>query len=194
MSHSLGASLTRHPVIATLYGLEQIERFIDSAAETAIVANVELSKLQAVVELLMKAGKGLIINIDSCDGLSQDKGGVDYLCDIGVTSLVSTRVATIQRANRAGLSTLQKVFVTDRSTWPRSVKALQQSSPDYVQLMPAPMLAHIGPRERKALPPIVASGFVCNQDDARAALRLDAVAVSTSNSELWGIAAAQLTL
>jgi hypothetical protein len=59
MSHSLGASLTRHPVIATLYGLEQIERFIDSAAETAIVANVELSKLQAVVELLMKAGKGL---------------------------------------------------------------------------------------------------------------------------------------
>ncbi len=71
--------------------------------------------------------------------------------DIGVTSLVSTRVATIQRANRAGMVTMQKVFVTDRSTWPRSVKALEQSDPNLVQLMPAPMLSHLPEADRKAL-------------------------------------------
>lgn len=185
MDKSLGARLARHPVIATLYGAEQADSFIDSAAEVGIVANVDLRRLQAVVVALTRAGKFVIVNIDSCDGLSQDKGGVEYLADIGVASVVSTRVATIQRANRAGLITMQKVFVTDRSTWPRSVKAIEQSDPNLVQLMPAPMLAHLGEADRQALPPIVASGFVSHADDVRSARRHGAVAVSTSDAAFW---------
>ncbi|WP_322031313.1 glycerol-3-phosphate responsive antiterminator [Paraburkholderia sp. J76] len=187
MDMSLGARLQRHPVIATLYGVEQFDDFLKSAAEVAIVANVDLRMLHKVVAALTKAGKYVIVNIDSCDGLSQDKGGVEYLADIGVTSLVSTRVATIQRGNRAGLITIQKVFVTDRSTWPRSVKALEQSDPNIVQLMPAPMLARISAQDRKALPPVVASGFVCNEADARDALERGALAVSTSDAGLWNM-------
>ncbi|WP_321949938.1 glycerol-3-phosphate responsive antiterminator [Burkholderia cenocepacia] len=185
MDKSLGARLARHPVIATLYGVEQADSFVDSAAEVGIVANVDLRRLQAVVAALARAGKFVIVNIDSCDGLSQDKGGVEYLADIGVASVVSTRVATIQRANRAGLITMQKVFVTDRSTWPRSVKAIEQSDPNLVQLMPAPMLAHLSEADRQALPPIVASGFVGNADDVLSARRHGAVAVSTSDSAWW---------
>ncbi len=187
MDMSLGGRLTRHPVIATIYGVEQIDEFIDSAAEVGIVANVDLRKLHRVAAALTKAGKYVIVNIDSCDGLSQDKGGVEYLADIGVTSLVSTRVATIQRGNRAGLVTMQKVFVTDRSTWPRSLNALQQSDPNLVQLMPAAMLARLSQQDRKALPPIVASGFVCNEADAREALKHGALAISTSDSTMWNM-------
>ncbi|MBB1626566.1 glycerol-3-phosphate responsive antiterminator [Achromobacter sp. UMC71] len=187
MDRSLGACLARHPVIATLYGPEQINAFVGSAAEIGIVANVELRKLAPVIAALNRAGKYVIVNIDSCEGLSQDKGGVEYLADIGVASLVSTRVATIQRANRAGMVTMQKVFVTDRSTWPRSVKALEQSDPNLVQIMPAPMLGHMASPDLKALPPIVASGFVCNQADVAAALRHGAVAVSTSDAVLWSV-------
>lgn len=192
MDRSLGARLTRHPVIGTLYGVDQIDAIFESVAEVCIVANVELRKLQPVIATLANAGKYVIVNIDSCEGLSQDKGGVEYLADIGVTSLVSTRVATIQRANRAGMVTMQKVFVTDRSTWPRSVKALEQSDPNLVQLMPAPMLSHLPEADRRALPPIVTSGFVCNRDDIRSALAHGAVAVSTSDRKLWNLEARAL--
>ena len=187
MDRSLGARLARHPIIATLYGAEQIDAFVDSTTEIAIVANVELRKLHAVVATITRADKIAIVNIDSCEGISPDKGGVEYLAEIGATSLVSTRVATIQRANRAGLLTMQKVFVTDRSTWPRSVKALEQSDPNLVQLMPAPMLPHISAKERNALPPIVASGFVVTPNDVRSALAAGAVAVSTSDAAMWSL-------
>jgi glycerol uptake operon antiterminator len=187
MDKSLGARLTRHPVIATLYGADQVDAFIKSAAEVCIVANVELRKLSPVIVTLGKAGKFVIFNIDSCEGLSQDKGAVDYLADIGVEGLVSTRVATIQRANRSGMMTMQKVFVTDRSTWPRSVKALEQSNPNLVQIMPAPMLSHLLLQDRQALPPIVTSGFVCNAGDVNSALEHGALAVSTSDSDLWNM-------
>lgn len=193
MDRSLGARLARHPIIATLYGAEQIDAFVDSATEIAIVANVELRKLHAVVATITRADKIAIVNIDSCEGISPDKGGVEYLAEIGATSLVSTRVATIQRANRAGLLTMQKVFVTDRSTWPRSVKALEQSDPNLVQLMPAPMLSHIAIKERNALPPIVASGFVVTQNDVRSALAAGAVAVSTSDTAMWSLDVKALT-
>ncbi len=184
---SFGACLARHPVIATLYGIEQINAFVGCAAEIGIVANVELRKLAGVIATLNRAGKFAIVNIDSCEGLSQDKGGIDYLTDIGVASLVSTRVATIQRANRAGMVTMQKVFVTDRSTWPRSVKALEQSDPNLVQLMPALMLTHMSEQDRKAMPPIIASGFVCNQTDITTAMAQGAVGVSTSDFYLWNL-------
>jgi len=192
MDRSLGARLARHPIIATLYGTEQIDAFLDSPSEIAIVANVELRKLHAVVGIITRADKIVIVNIDSCEGISPDKGGVEYLAEIGATSLVSTRVATIQRANRAGLMTIQKVFVTDRSTWPRSVKAVEQSDPNLVQLMPAPMLPHIAIKERNALPPIIASGFVSTQNDVRGALAAGAVAVSTSDAVIWSLDTKQL--
>lgn len=69
---------------------------------------------------------------------------------------------------------MQNVFVTDRSSWPRSVKAFEQSDPNLVQLMPAPMLSHRSAQDRTALPPIVTP-----------ALKNGAIAVSTSDSGLW---------
>lgn len=192
MDKSLAVRLTRHPVIATLYGAELIDDFIASEAEISIVANFELRRLQSVIKSLTDAKKYPIVNIDSCDGLSQDKGGVDYLAEIGAKGLVSTRVATVQRAKKAGLVSIQKVFVTDRSTFPRSVSALEQSEPNLVQLMPAPMLPHIPAQYRKAMPPIVASGFVCGREDALSAISNGAIAVSTSDKKLWKLSGQSL--
>ncbi|MGX1788913.1 glycerol-3-phosphate responsive antiterminator [Bosea sp. NPDC055332] len=192
MDKSFAVQLARHPVIATVYGAEPIEAFIASRATIAIVANIELRKLQRVIQTLEKAGKYAILNIDSCDGLSQDKGGVDYLVDIGVKSIVSTRVATIQRAKRADLVTIQKIFVTDRSTLPRSIHALAESKPHLAQLMPAPILPFVNAQLRKAMPPIVASGFVCTRELAIAAIGHGAVAVSTSDKLLWDLDAKEL--
>ena len=154
MDRSLGARLARHPIIATLYGAEQIDSFVDSASEIAIVANVELRRLQAVVAAVTRADKVAIVNIDSCEGISPDKAGVEYLAEIGATA-------------KGGVN---RQTLTD---------------PNLVQLMPAPMLSHITLKERSALPPIVASGFVSTANDVRSALAAGAVAVSTSDSAMW---------
>jgi glycerol uptake operon antiterminator len=192
MDKSLAVRLTRHPVMATLYGAELVDDFIGSEAEISIVANIELRRLQSVIKSLVDANKYPIVNIDSCDGLSQDKGGVDYLVEIGAKGLVSTRVATVQRAKKSGLVSIQKVFVTDRSNFPRSVAALEQSEPNLVQLMPAPMLSHVPALHRKAMPPILASGFVCDRSDIVNALKNGAVAVSTSDKKLWRLSGQSL--
>lgn len=187
MIKNLGVLLARHPIIMAIYGIEQLKTALSSKAEVCIIANIDLIKLQPVIELLSKAGKYVIVNIDSCNGLSQDKGGIDYVAETGAMGLLSTRLQTVQRAKKCGLITMQKIFVTDRSTWLRSLKAVEQSEPDYVQLMPAQMLPLLPQADRNVLPPIVASGFVCNEEHARTALLHGAIAVSSSDSALWDV-------
>ena len=187
MIKNLGVLLARQPVIMAIYGIEQLKTALSSKAEVCIIANIDLIKLQPVIELLSKAGKYVIVNIDSCNGLSQDKGGIDYVAETGAMGLLSTRLQTVQRAKKCGLITMQKIFVTDRSTWLRSLKAVEQSEPDYVQLMPAQMLPLLPQADRNVLPPIVTSGFVCNEEHARTALLHGAIAVSSSDSALWDV-------
>ncbi|MFL3517545.1 glycerol-3-phosphate responsive antiterminator [Citrobacter cronae] len=187
MIKNLGVLLARQPVIMAIYGIEQLKTALSSTAEVCIIANIDLIKLQPVIELLSKAGKYVIVNIDSCNGLSQDKSGIDYVAETGAMGLLSTRLQTVQRAKKCGLITMQKIFVTDRSTWLRSLKAVEQSEPDYVQLMPAQMLPLLPQADRNVLPPIVASGFVCNEEHARTALLHGAIAVSSSDSALWDV-------
>ncbi|MEB2419303.1 glycerol-3-phosphate responsive antiterminator [Citrobacter sp. R-1.5.2] len=187
MIKNLGVLLARQPVIMAIYGIEQLKTALSSKAEVCIIANIDLIKLHPVIELLSKAGKYVIVNIDSCNGLSQDKGGIDYVAETGAMGLLSTRLQTVQRAKKCGLVTMQKIFVTDRSTWLRSLKAVEQSEPDYVQLMPAQMLPLLPQADRNVLPPIVASGFVCNEEHAQTALLHGAIAVSSSDSALWDI-------
>ena len=187
MIKNLGVLLARQPVIMAIYGIEQLKTALSSKAEVCIIANIDLIKLHPVIELLSKAGKYVIVNIDSCNGLSQDKGGIDYVAETGAMGLLSTRLQTVQRAKKCGLVTMQKIFVTDRSTWLRSLKAVEQSEPDYVQLMPAQMLPLLSQADRNVLPPIVASVFVCNEEHAQTALRHGAIAVSSSDSALWDV-------
>lgn len=187
MIKNLGTQLACHPMIMAIYGIDQLKVALTSRAQVCIIANIDLIKLQPVITLLAKADKYVIVNIDSCNGLSQDKGGIDYIAETGAMGLLSTRLQTVQRAKKSGLVTMQKIFVTDRSTWLRSLHALEQSEPDYVQLMPAPMLAMLPQADRQRLPPIVASGFVSNKAQIRAALASGATAVSSSDSALWNL-------
>lgn len=190
LDRTIGERLVRSPVIAALYGTENLQAFLKSKAEICIVANIALRHVAGVLQELKKRNKLIVLNIDSCEGLSQDKEAIEFLAEIGISVLLSTRVQTLQKAKQCGLLTMQKVFVTDRSTWPRSLKAISLTAPNLVQIMPSPMLAYLSEDDKKRLPPIVASGFICNQNDITKNMAQGAVAVSSSDARLWDYAGA----
>ncbi|CAM1652223.1 Glycerol uptake operon antiterminator [Bartonella apis] len=182
---SLLKKLERHPVMATLYGTEQLPVFLRSEAEVAILANIPLRQLTGIIDRLVDADKLIIVNIDSCEGLSPDRAAIEFLEDLGAAGIVSTRVPTMQQAVQTKMVAIQKVFITDRSTLPRSVRAISQSRADFVQIMPAPMLAYLKAKYFKAVAHIIASGFVCEKKDVVNALARGAIGVSSSDSSLW---------
>lgn len=189
--HDLDLRLTRNPVIASVFGVEAIPGFIASGCQVCILANVALHELAGLLEALSDAGKYTFVNLDACSGLGHDRGGVEYLKQIGAEGIISTKTALIQRANTLGMVTMQKVFVTDRSNLPRNTMAIEQSKPHLVQVMPWPVISHLAEGERRSLAPFIAAGFIRTGADVARALREGAKGVSTSDTDLWDVAVRQ---
>ncbi|WP_158228294.1 glycerol-3-phosphate responsive antiterminator [Pseudonocardia sp. MH-G8] len=91
----------------------------------------------------------------------------------------------IQQGAALGLRTVRKVFLTDRSNLPRSSSSVASGGADLVQLMPWPVLAHVGSARLAPFGSFIAGGFVADCDSIEQAMDLGAVGVSTSDTELW---------
>lgn len=179
--------LEHSPVIGSLTTNTKFDDYLASESRVCVVANVAIRELPRVVAALESAAKFVFVNIDSCPGLGQDKGGIDYVQSLEVPGIVSTHLSLVQRANALGMVTIQKVFVTDRSNLPRSLRSVEISKPRMIELMPWPVIHFIQPAQLERLHPFIAAGFVRNPTDVVAALSLGAQAVGTSEHRLWAM-------
>ncbi|HWC24661.1 MAG TPA: glycerol-3-phosphate responsive antiterminator [Flexivirga sp.] len=173
------------PVIATLFGTHDLDTFLQAPTAFCFVANLPLVEVAPVVQQLQEAGSFPILNVDTVKGLSANPDGLNYLRSVGVMGIVSTHAAIVAKAANSGLLTLQKVFATDRSNLPRIRASIAQSRPHLVQLMPWPVVPRLRGEFLDAMPNFIVSGFVHDRADVDDALELGAVAVSTSQQDLW---------
>ncbi|GAA3725503.1 glycerol uptake operon antiterminator [Spinactinospora alkalitolerans] len=188
----LREAFEKSAVVASVVGRGPVSAFHASRAQIAVVASIELKDMADVVAELRDGGKFFFLNIDSCRGLAQDKGALEYLRSLRVPGVVSTRTALVERAKALGQATMQKVFVTDRSNLPRSVTSTAMSKPDLLELMPWPVVPRIEKGVRAELSPFVAAGFVQRRTDVSLALALGAKAAATSDQALWDAPAEEL--
>lgn len=182
---TLERTLRDNPVIGTLFGENDLEQFCSRPTRFSFVANLPLVRVAAVFERLSAAATLPLLNVDSVPGLTANADGLEYLKSVGVPGIVSTHTQVVSRAADLGLLSVQKVFVTDRSNLRRAAATVKSSHAHFVQLMPWPVVPHLSPEFLRALGPFIVSGFVNEEDDIRAALRLGALAVSSSQKELW---------
>ncbi|MFI6586452.1 glycerol-3-phosphate responsive antiterminator [Embleya sp. NPDC050493] len=187
MSSVLSSAFVDVPVIASIIGPQRLQNFLGAPAKVCILASIPVGQLPNIVQLLGKAGKTVFVNVDSCPGLAQDKGALEFLKAMGAHGMVSTRLSLMEKGRPLGLLTMQKVFVTDRSNMRRSTDAIARGGPDLVEIMPSPIVARMTPEAKRAMSPFVAAGFVETAEDAAAALALGAVAVATSDPRLWDL-------
>jgi len=193
LSSALTSVFAEVPVIASLIGPQRLQNFLGAPAAMCILASVPVGHLPRIVPLLGNAGKTVFVNVDSCPGLAQDKGALEFLKAIGAHGAVSTRLSLMEKGRPLGLLTMQKVFVTDRNNMRRSTDAIARGGPDLVEIMPSPIVARMTPEAKRAMSPFVAAGFIETAADAAAALAQGAVAVATSDPRLWDLRRDTLT-
>jgi glycerol uptake operon antiterminator len=187
MSSVLSSAFAEVPVIASIIGPQRLQNFLGAPASVCILASIPVGQLPRLVPLLGNAGKTKFVNVDSCPGLAQDKGALEFLKAMGAHGMVSTRLSLMEKGRPLGLLTMQKVFVTDRNNMRRSTDAIARGGPDLVEIMPSPIVARMTPEAKRAMSPFVAAGFIETAEDAATALALGAVAVATSDPRLWDL-------
>ncbi len=184
---SLEQTLRDNPVIGTLFGEDDLDHFEAQPTRFSFVANLPLARVGTIFDRLSKVKTLPLLNIDSVPGLTANSDGLEYLQGIRVPGIITTHTNAVSRAVDLGFLAVQKVFVTDRSNLRRAAATAKSSRAHFIQLMPWPVLPYLSPEFFHVLGPFIASGFVNSEDDITSALRLGAMAVTTSQTELWNL-------
>ena len=166
--------------------IKQFEQVVKSHFEYIVLLEVHISHLRSLKQEADRFGKKLIIHADLVHGLKTDNFAADYLCnDICPAGIISTRSNIIVKAKSRGIMAIQRVFLIDTIALEKSYSLIEQTAPDYIELLPGiipEMIAEV--YERTGIP-VITGGLIRSNEQITLAIEAGAVAVTTSNKELW---------
>ena len=136
---------------------------------------------------VVAAGKTAIVHLDLINGLASREISVDFIKKYKkARCIISNKDQLIKRGNELELITIQRFFMLDRLTYNNIKKHVRETSPDIVEMMPAGLTKMItyALEEINGKPQVV-SGLVLDKSDVMGALSAGAIAISTTNEEIW---------
>lgn len=178
--------LVEHQTIAAVQREEDLELALGSEANIVFLLTGSIFNIQDLVDRVKNAGKHVFLHMEFIEGIAPDKSGVAYMAQhVKPTGIISTKSNLIRVAKDWKLMAIQRIFLIDRSAVARGIKAVEQSQPDAIEVMPGIMPRIIREMTNMTPLPIIAGGLVGNQEEIDEALRAGALAVSAGTSQLW---------
>ena len=180
-------SLERCPVIAGVNNDELLTQLKDSQCEIAYILYGDICNIHDIVDQVISYGKVPIVHIDLINGLASREISVDFIKKYtNAAGIISTKPHMIRRGKELDIITIQRFFMIDRTNYHNIKRQLKEASPDIVEVMPAGLtkmieyvMEEIGNR------PLIASGLVVERSYVTGALSAGAIAVSTTNTDIW---------
>lgn len=129
----------------------------------------------------------MFLHVDLTEGIGKDKAGLRFLHEqTGIAGIVSTRTHLIREAQTLGMRAILRFFVLDSMAYETGVNMVRTAHPDAIELLPGIALPRVAEEVRRDIEqPVIAAGLIRTDQDVRDALANGALAVSTTQQELW---------
>ena len=174
------------PVIPEIKNDEWLNALSESESDIVYILYGDICTITDIVSRVKVLGKRAIVHVDLIAGLSAKEISVDFIKKYTqADGIISMKSALIKRANDLGLFTIQRFYMIDGLTYVNVAKNVKNSNPDVVEFMPAGLSKLIRYLAELIDKPIVASGLTQDSEDIVHALKAGALAVATTNRELW---------
>jgi glycerol uptake operon antiterminator len=174
------------PVAAAIKSNEDIQVALDSDAVLLFILKGDAFQLAPFVAQARERGKRLVIHVDLVSGVGKDRGGIQYLHDIGVDAIITSRSQLVSAGKAEGLITIQRLLLLDDSALETGVRTIARVAPDIVEVLPGIIFPEMAPTLRQLLPgPFIAGGFIRTTADVARIQAAGALLSSSSTYELW---------
>lgn len=174
------------PVIPEVKNDEWLNALPESDSGIAYIVYGDICSIGDIVARVKVEGKLAIVHIDLIVGLSTKEICVDFIRKYTkADGIISMKPAMIRRANDLGFLTIQRFYMIDGFTYANIAKYVRNCNPDIVEFMPAGLAKVMKYLVETIDKPVVATGLTQDSEDVMAALKAGAIAVATSNKELW---------
>jgi len=176
----------RFPIAAALKSDEDIEIALASEVLLLFMLKGDAFQLEPVIEQAHKKGKGFVVHVDLVSGIGKDRAGIQYLHQIGVDAIITSRSQLVSAGHAEGLITIQRLLLVDDSALETGVRTIARAAPDIVEVLPGIIFPEIATTLQQLLPgPFIAGGFIRNATEVARIRAAGAILSSSSTYALW---------
>lgn len=178
--------LANQQILPAIRDLRDLEVFIKSDIQVAVLLEVHVGRLQAIFNLLQQHEKRVFVHIDLIQGMKADEYATEYVCQTyRPYGVISTKGSVIAKAKQLGVLTVQRLFLIDSTSLERSYRLIARTQPDFIEVLPGLVPTYIRAVHEKTGIPVFAGGLVTTPLEVETALDAGATVVTTSNRSLW---------
>ncbi|TDN43987.1 glycerol uptake operon antiterminator [Curtobacterium flaccumfaciens] len=187
-ANSVLEALRDDPVIASVKNASALDEVLASDRGVVFVLYGSVLDVADVIDRAKDAGKTVFVDVDLLDGFSSREVVVTWIAEhTRADGVLSTKSNLVRAAKRAGLVAVQRFFLVDSFSYHQLPRVVEQAKPDAIEILPGCMPRVITWLRDDTAVPVIAGGLVCDKADVVAALGAGAIAVASSNRDVWGM-------
>ncbi|MCG7318863.1 glycerol-3-phosphate responsive antiterminator [Brevibacillus laterosporus] len=173
-------------VLPAVRQMKDFEALLKSRFEYLVLLDSHVGQLKHIVQMSKKHNKKMLVHADLINGLRNDEYATEFLCqEIRPAGVISTRKSAVLTAKKNKVLAIQRLFLLDTTALETSYRLLEQTQPDYIEVLPGIMPHIIAEVYERVKIPVLAGGLIRTVEDAECAFSGGAVAVTTSRKEIW---------
>ncbi|MCM8711417.1 glycerol-3-phosphate responsive antiterminator [Clostridium sp. SYSU_GA19001] len=185
---NLNEILLENPIIAAVTADSNLQQVIDSDALVVFILHGSILNIKDMCDRLKEAHKLVFVHIDMVEGLKADSAALEFIKKHAEPyGIITTKPTNIRHAKQLGFCTVQRIFAIDSLSLKSGIKNIKDVRPDAVEVMPGVASKIISKIQKEVQVPVIAGGLIENKKDVMDALGSGAVAISTSDSDLWNM-------
>ncbi|MFC4023826.1 glycerol-3-phosphate responsive antiterminator [Oceanobacillus longus] len=173
-------------ILPAIRKMKDFDKALETSHDSIVILESRLVQIKSLVEYARKANKKVLIHFDLIQGLKSDEFGMEFLIrEVNPDGILSTRGNVINLAKKKKLLAIQRIFLLDSLALDHNLKLIEKIKPDCIEVLPGLMPTIIEQIGQQTTIPIIAGGLIKSEEEVEAAIQAGAVAVSTSNKNLW---------
>src|SRR5947209_12904973 len=151
----------QYPVAAAMKSDEDMQVAVESDALLLFLLKGDAFQLAPFVTQAHQCGKGVVVHVDLVSGIGKDRAGIQYLRQIGIDAIITSRSQLVSAGRAEGLVTIQRLLVADDSALETGIRTIARAAPDIVEVLPGIIFPEIATTLKQQLTgPFVAGGFI----------------------------------
>ena len=175
-----------NPIVASINDLDKLDVALESPCEVISLLTGNIFNLREISNKVHKNNKILLIYIDEIDGFSKDTWGLEYIIkNIPLDGIISSKENLVKLSRDMGVFTIRRVFIPDSSILEHVLNSIRNNRPHALEILPGIMPKVIKKIVDDTKLPLIAGGLISDFKDVRSSLDSGAIAVATSNKDIW---------
>src|SRR2546430_8175722 len=140
------------PVAAAMKSNEDMEVALQSDALLLFLLKGDAFQIAPFITEAHHRGKGVVVHMDLVSGIGKDRAGIQYLRQIGVDAIITSRSQLVSAGRAEGLTTIQRLLLVDDSALDAGVRAIARAAPDIVEILPGIIFPEVASTLQRLLP------------------------------------------